>query len=81
MPIEAKEAVKIAYEYLMAVSQDSVRYSNFRVEEVKLNSENNFLITLSYEYTGEFPFDKKREYKDFTINQDKKVISMTMRKA
>ena len=46
MPIEAKEAVKIAYEYLMAVSQDSVRYSNFRVEEVKLNSDNNFLITL-----------------------------------
>jgi len=81
MPIEAKEAVKIAYEYLMAVSQDSVRYSNFRVEEVKLNSDNNFLITLSYEYTGEFPFDKKREYKDFTVNQDKKVVSMTMRKA
>lgn len=80
MPIEAKEAVKIAYEYLMTVSQDAVRYSNFRVEEVKLNSENNFLITLSYEYTGEFPFDKKREYKDFTINQDKEVISMTMRK-
>jgi hypothetical protein len=79
MPIEAKEAVKKAYEYLMNVSQDASKFSGFRVEEVKLDKNNNFLITLSYEFTGEFPFDRKREYKDFVVDESGKVISMTIR--
>lgn len=80
MPIEAKEAVKKAFEYLMAVSQESGRFSNFRVEEVKLNAETDFLITLSYEITGEFPFDRTKEYKDFVVDQNGKVLSMTIRR-
>lgn len=80
MPIEAKEAVKKAYEYLITVSQESNRFSSFRVEEVKLDTDKNFLITLSYEFAGEFPFDKKREYKDFVVDQGGLVTSMSIRK-
>jgi hypothetical protein len=80
MPIEVKEAVKKAYEYLLTVSPEANKYSAFRVEEVKLDAEKNHLITLSYEFSGEFPFDKTRVYKDFVVNQEGIILSMSIRK-
>lgn len=79
MPIEAKDAVTKAFEYLQKVSTNTERFSNFRVEELQLDEKNNHLVTLSYEFTGEFPFEKKREFKDFVVDQDGKILSMKIR--
>ena len=80
------KAVSSAYKYLVSAlvaSGSKVEsLSNFRVEEVQQDGvDGNFKITLSYEVASDFPFDKKREYKDFQIDKGgEKVISMTIRK-
>lgn len=78
-PMEPKDIVKAAYEYLLKVSAGSSNYSNFRVEEFQTNEDGNYTVTLSYEFTGEFPFERKREYKDFIIDQSGNVVKMTIR--
>lgn len=82
MPItDSAHAVKIAYEYLLNVSPDPSKLSNFRVEELQLDQDKNYLVTLSYDLAAEFVFDKKREYKDFLINAaDSTVTWMKIRK-
>lgn len=81
MAITPNEAVKRAYEYLQGMaSADFSNYANFRIEEAK-NEDTFFYITLSYEYTSnEFPFIRTRNYKDFKIDSNGNVISMTIRK-
>lgn len=79
--ITPSDAVKKSHEYLMRVSPNSERYTNFRVEELKNNTKEDYLVTLSYEVSGEFGFDKTREYKDFIVNkEDGKITSMMIRK-
>ncbi|MBI4121870.1 MAG: hypothetical protein HY461_00910 [Parcubacteria group bacterium] len=77
--LEPKDIVKAAYEYLLKVSADAAKYSNFRVEEFETKNK-NFVVTLSYEFVGEFPFERKREYKDFVIDEQGQVLSMKIRK-
>jgi len=82
MPIVgSKEAVKAAYEYLKRLSPNSKSFSNFRLEEIQSGEHDDFLITLSYEVSGESGFDKKKEYKDFQIMKaDGTITSMKIRK-
>lgn len=78
----AKEVVKNVYNYLLSFYSpaESSKLSNFRVEEVR-EKEKNIMLTLSYDIAGDFPFERKREFKDFTVDKNsKKVISMTIRK-
>lgn len=81
MVITPTDAVKNAYEYLKTVSSaDFASYGNFRVEEAK-NEGGFYYITLSYEYaSSEFPFVRTREYKDFKLDSNGIVVSMTIRK-
>jgi len=81
MPISPSEAVKKAYSYLESMTAaDFSRYANFRVEEAKQDG-NSFLVTLSYEYSSsEFPFIRTRDYKDFKLDSNGNVVSMTIRK-
>lgn len=78
---DSSAAVKAAYQYLLKVSPDASRFSNFRVEEISLDSigDGSFLITLSYEIAGDFGFDKKKEYKDFKVQSDGNVAWMKIR--
>lgn len=80
--VDASGAVKAAYEYLIKVSQDAAKYSNFKVEELQIDKDGNFLVTISYEFSGgEFPFERKREYKDFVVEKAAgNVLKMTIRK-
>jgi hypothetical protein len=79
--IESAQAVKIAYEYLLRVSPEPSRLSNFRVEELQQNENKDFLVTLSYDLMGDFAFDKKREFKDFLVSAtDSTVTWMKIRK-
>jgi len=77
--------VRAAYDYLIRVllasGTPTGKLSNFRVEElsVEKTGTKNYNVTLSYEVTGEFEFDKKREYKDFVVQQDGTVLSMKIR--
>lgn len=76
---EAAAAVRAAYEYLVGVSPNSTTFTNFRLEEISTDQDGNFLITLSYELAGEFGFDRKKEYKDFQVDKENRVVSMKIR--
>ena len=76
--------VRAAYDYLIKVLLASGtpvgKLSNFRVEELSLDKgTKNYKVTLSYEVTGEFEFDKKREYKDFEVTPAGVILSMKIR--
>lgn len=78
------KVVKACYEYLVNIllaSGTTVdRLSNFRVEELSNDpTTKNYKITLSYDVSGDFAFDKKREYKDFETLEDGTVLSMRIR--
>lgn len=84
---ESAKIVRAAYDYLIKVLLASgtpvEKLSNFRVEEFSLSSQSKsksiYKVTLSYEVVGEFAFDKKREYKDFEVDNEGAVTSMKIR--
>jgi len=78
--VDPKGAVKSAYEYLIGASPDPGRFSKFRLEEIRIDQKKDYLITLSYEVTGEFEFDRQREFKDFNVGKDGTVLWMKIRK-
>jgi len=78
--IDSKAAVKAAYDYLMQVSPTPSRFSNFRLEEINIDGQKDYLVTLSYEEAGDFGFDKRKEYKDFKVGKDGTVVWMKIRK-
>lgn len=78
-PVDSARAVRLAFEYLREVSTSPERYQNFRVEEVRTDEQDDYLITLSYDFVGEFVFDKKREYKDFKVEKTGRVAWMKIR--
>lgn len=80
IPIEPNIAVKTAYEYLLKVSPNASKFTNFRVEEISNDKQGDYLLTLSYEVVGEFGFDKTKEYKDFKVTKEGTVESMKIRK-
>ena len=83
MSKEPREVVIAAYNYLAAVLPPTQKISDVRVEElqpVKGVAEIDKMwwkVVLSYDNLGEFPFDKKREYKEFkVVDEDGKVEYM-----
>lgn len=81
---DSTKIVKAAYTYLVNVliaSGTTIdKISNFRVEELsQVEETQNYKVTLSYEIGSDFQFDKKREYKDFEVTSDGKVLSMKIR--
>lgn len=83
---QATKAVRTAYEYLMktliAGGTPTERLSNFRVEEVaQEETTKNFKITLSYDVSTDFQFDKKKEFKDFEVSENGETVNwMKIRK-
>jgi len=75
-----KEVVMAAFHYLADVAPPTQKISDVRIEEVQSKEEGGatfWKIVLSYDNVGEFPFDKKREYKEFKVDDtDARVISM-----
>ena len=78
-----REITLAAYNYLMGVIPPTQKISDIRVEEITSKGEGGkklWNVILSYDATGEFVFEKKREYKEFKIDDTGKVISMTIKK-
>ena len=75
-----KEIVMAAFHYLADVTPPTQKISDVRVEEVQPMEEEGgqfWKVILSYDNVGEFPFDKKREYKEFKVDDtDGRVIYM-----
>jgi len=70
MPKTPQEIVKIAYDYMISVVGKAT-ITNTRVEELEQIEENKFWrVVLSYETVGQFPFESKKEYKEFKINAE-----------
>jgi hypothetical protein len=81
MPIKtAKEMVMASFHYLADVTPPTQKISDVRIEEVQPTEEGEhqfWKVVLSYDNVGEFPFDKKREYKEFKVDDvDGRVIYM-----
>lgn len=75
-----KEIVMAAFHYLADVTPPTQKISEVRVEEIRPLEEaarEYWIVILSYDNVGEFPFDKKREYKEFKVDDtDSRVIYM-----
>lgn len=75
-----KEVVMAAFRYLADVVPPTQKISDVRVEEVQPKEESKatfWKVVLSYDNVGDFPFDKKREYKEFKVDdKDARVIYM-----
>lgn len=67
--VDSSGAVKAAFEYLKSVAPNASRFTNFRLEEIQSDASGDFILTLSYEITGDFGFDKQKEYKEFKVKQ------------
>jgi hypothetical protein len=81
MPIDAQTAVKNSFEYLKQVTPaaEFSHISLVRVEEVIKHPAGDWAVTLSYDVSGEFAFERKREYKNFEVNSSGDVLSMKIR--
>lgn len=75
-----KEIVMAAFHYLADITPPTQKISDVRIEEVQPIQEAGaqfWKVVLSYDNMGEFPFDKKREYKEFKVDDiDGRVIYM-----
>ena len=91
MPKTPQEIVNAAYTYMQAVMvAQASKISNTRVEElVRLPSPKGtgkeakktmWNVVVSYDIAGDFPFDRTREYKQFTVTEDGDVLDMKIKK-
>ena len=75
--------VQAAYKYLAEVTKGQ-KISEVRVEELEPAVEGKkkfWNVVLSYDAVGDFPFEKKREYKEFRIDDENGlVVSMKIKK-
>lgn len=79
-----REIVLAAYKYLADITPPSQKISEVRIEEFVPSGKGvgkKWMVVLSYDNIGEFPFDKKREYKEFEITNEGVVISMKDKKS
>jgi len=82
MPTKSpKDIVLAAFNYLANVAPPTQKISDVRVEEVQSFDEDDatfWKVVLSYDNIGDFPFDRKREYKEFKVSDtnDMRVIYM-----
>lgn len=79
--LSPKEIVVAAYEYLADVAAGE-KISQVRIEELELVEEGKYWnVVLSYDAIGDFPFEKKREYKEFKIDaKNGSVLYMKIKK-
>lgn len=79
--LSPKEIVRTAYRYLSEIAS-AQKISEVRIEELEQIEDDKFWnVVLSYDAVGEFPFDKKREYKEFKIDaKSGDVIYMKIKK-
>jgi hypothetical protein len=80
MPKSPKEIVMAAFTYLSQITPPTQKISDVRIEELqsfKEGTEDFWSVVLSFDNTGEYPFDKKREHKKFKVTIEGEVISMT----
>ena len=74
-----KEIVLAAFHYLAEVTPPTQKINDVRVEEIQpiVKEPDSWKVVLSYDNIGDFPFDKKREYKEFKVSdKDGKVFYM-----
>ncbi|MFA4880437.1 MAG: hypothetical protein WC650_02335 [Candidatus Doudnabacteria bacterium] len=79
-----REIVLAAYKYLADITPPTQKISEVRIEEfvpVGSGIKKKWMVVLSYDNIGEFPFDKKREYKEFEITDGGEVVSMKDKKS
>ena len=79
--LSPKDIVMKAFGYLSEIASGQ-KISEVRIEELELTDESRFWnVVLSYDAIGEFPFEKKREYKEFKIDaKSGDVIYMKIKK-
>ena len=79
-----QEIVNAAYKYMSEVMQAQAgKISNPRVEELEPKQEGDqkiWNVVLSYDVSGDFPFDKTREYKQFRVDDEGVVLDMKIKK-
>ena len=64
-----QQIVNAAYAYLKSIIPQPEKISDVRIEQLEPTEKNDFWkVVLSYDALGDFPFDKKREYKEFKID-------------
>ncbi len=64
-----RQIVDAAHFYLKSVIPHPEKIADVRIEQLEPVESNNFWkVVLSYDIIGDFPFDKKREYKEFKID-------------
>lgn len=84
MPKTPREIVNEAYKYMLDVMQvQASKVSNPRVEEIspiKKGAKMTWNVVLSYDIGGDFAFEKTREYKQFTIDNEGVVLDMKIKK-
>lgn len=84
MPKTPQEIVNAAYAYMTNVmSLQASKIANPRVEELvpaKDGEADVWKVVISYDIIGDFAFDKTREYKEFIVDEEAKVLEMRIRK-
>ncbi len=81
MPNKApKEVVLAAFHYLADIIPPTQKITDVRVEAIQPVTKDQktiWKLVLSYDNVGDFPFDKKREYKQFEVDDtDGRVLEM-----
>ncbi len=82
MPKLPREIVQKAFDYLANITPPTQKISEVRVEELQPfqpfteGGENFWKVVLSFDNVGQYPFDKKREYKEFKVSEEGEVIYM-----
>jgi uncharacterized protein with ATP-grasp and redox domains len=76
-----REIVNATFNYLIEVTPATQKISDVRIEEIqpfKEDAKDFWKVVLSFDNVGELPFDRKREYKEFKVQDDPiHVIKMT----
>jgi len=82
MPKLPREIVQKAFDYLANITPPTQKISEVRVEELQpfqpftKERDNFWKVVLSFDNVGHYPFDKKREYKEFKVSEEGNVIYM-----
>jgi len=76
-----RDIVNATLSYLVEVTPSTQKISGVRIEEIQPfheNAKDFWKVILSFDNVGELPFDRKREYKEFKVQDDPiHVIKMT----
>jgi len=80
VPVEPRSVVHSAYTYMTSL-MDNQRLANIRIEELeKSKDDGSWKVVLSYELETDFPFERKRDFKEFLLDSSGHVLSMKIKK-